>query len=144
MNSPCGTARLRADDLVAQGAKRAASPREVAAASEVVLTIVSDPPALESVLWGESGVFAGLRRGSVVIESSTVSPGLEKRAATTAVGMGSEFLEAPVTGGTWGAEKGELVFMVGGEASTLKRVEPVLGAMGKRWFHLGPSAQGRP
>ena len=60
----------RGDDLVAQGAKRAATPREVAAASEVILTIVSDPPALESVLWGESGVFSGLRRGSVMIESS--------------------------------------------------------------------------
>jgi len=133
----------RGDDLVAQGAKRAATPREVAAASEVVLTIVSDPPAVESVLWGETGVFAGLRRGSVMIESSTVSPGLEKRAAAAAAERGAEFLEAPVTGGTWGAEKGELVFMVGGEASTLKRVEPVLGAMGKRWFHLGPVGAGQ-
>jgi 3-hydroxyisobutyrate dehydrogenase len=133
----------RGDDLVAQGAKRAATPREVAAASEVILTIVSDPPAVESVLWGESGVFSGLRRGSVMIESSTVSPGLEKRAAAAAADLGAEFLEAPVTGGTWGAEKGELVFMVGGEASTLKRVEPVLGAMGKRWFHLGPVGAGQ-
>jgi 3-hydroxyisobutyrate dehydrogenase-like beta-hydroxyacid dehydrogenase len=133
----------RGDDLVAQGAKRAATPREVAAASEVILTIVSDPPAVESVLWGESGVFAGLRRGSVMIESSTVSPGLEKRAAAAAAALGAEFLEAPVTGGTWGAEKGELVFMVGGEASTLKRVEPVLGAMGKKWFHLGPVGAGQ-
>jgi 3-hydroxyisobutyrate dehydrogenase-like beta-hydroxyacid dehydrogenase len=133
----------RGDDLVAQGAKRAATPREVAAASEVIITIVSDPPAVESVLWGESGVFSGLRRGSVMIESSTVSPGLEKRAAAAAVALGAEFLEAPVTGGTWGAEKGELVFMVGGEASTLKRVEPVLGAMGKRWFHLGPVGAGQ-
>jgi 3-hydroxyisobutyrate dehydrogenase len=133
----------RGDDLVAQGAKRAATPREVAAASEVILTIVSDPPALESVLWGESGVFSGLRRGSVMIESSTVSPGLEKRAAAAAAALGAEFLEAPVTGGTWGAEKGELVFMVGGEASTLKRVEPVLGAMGKKWFHLGPVGAGQ-
>jgi len=133
----------RGDDLVAQGAKRAATPREVAAASEVILTIVSDPPAVESVLWGESGVFSGLRRGSVMIESSTVSPGLERRAAAAAAALGAEFLEAPVTGGTWGAEKGELVFMVGGEASTLKRVEPVLGAMGKKWFHLGPVGAGQ-
>jgi 3-hydroxyisobutyrate dehydrogenase len=101
----------RGEDLVAQGAKRAGSPRELAAASEVVITIVSDPPALESVLWGESGVFAGLKRGSAIIESSTVSPALEKRAAAAATAQGSEFLEAPVTGGTWGAEKGELVFM---------------------------------
>ena len=133
----------RGDDLVAEGAKRAATPGELAAASEVVLTIVSDPPALESVLWGEGGVFSGLRRGSLLIESSTVSPALEKRAAKAAAAQGSELLEAPVTGGTWGAEKGELVFMVGGEESTLKRAEPVLGAMGKKWFHLGPIGAGQ-
>jgi 3-hydroxyisobutyrate dehydrogenase len=133
----------RGDDLVAQGARRAANPRELAAASDVVITIVSDPPALESVLWGESGVFAGLKRGSTIIESSTVSPGLEKRAAAAAAGLGAEFLEAPVTGGTWGAEKGELVFMVGGEAATLERMKPVLSAMGKRWFLLGPIGAGQ-
>jgi 3-hydroxyisobutyrate dehydrogenase-like beta-hydroxyacid dehydrogenase len=133
----------RADELVSQGADLAASPREVAAASEVVFTIVSDPPALESVLWGENGVFAGLRKGSVLVDSSTVSPGLAKRAAAASAAQGCEFLEAPVTGGTWGAEKGELVFMVGGEEATLKRVEPVLGVMGKRFFHLGPVGAGQ-
>jgi 3-hydroxyisobutyrate dehydrogenase len=133
----------RADDLVTQGAKRAATPRELAAASEVVITIVSDPPALESVLWGDDGVFAGLKRGSVLVDSSTVSPALERRVAAAAAAQGAEFLEAPVTGGTWGAEKGELVFMVGGEAATLKRVEPVLGVMGKKWFHLGPHGAGQ-
>ena len=85
----------------------------------------------------------GCAAGSVLVESSTVSPDLEKRAAAAAAAQGCEFLEAPVTGGTWGAEKGELVFMVGGEAETLKRVEPVLGAMGKRWFHLGPVGAGQ-
>jgi 3-hydroxyisobutyrate dehydrogenase-like beta-hydroxyacid dehydrogenase len=133
----------RGDALVAAGAKRAATPRDVAIASDVVITIVSDPPALELVLWGESGVFAGLRRGSVLIDSSTVSPGLAKRAAAAAASCGAEFLEAPVTGGTWGAEKGELVFMVGGEAATLQRVEPVLSVMGKRFFHLGPHGAGQ-
>lgn len=133
----------RADDLVAQGAKLAASPREVAAASEVVFTIVSDPPALESVLWGDSGVFAGLHKGSVLVDSSTVSPALARRSAAAAAAQGCEFLEAPVTGGTWGAEKGELVFMLGGEEATIKRVEPVLGVMGKRFFHLGPVGAGQ-
>ncbi len=133
----------RGDYLAAQGAKRAATPRELAAASEVIITIVSDPPALESVFWGDNGVFSGLKRGSLMIESSTVSPSLEKRAAAAAGELDVEFLEAPVTGGTWGAEKGELVFMVGGEASTLKRAEPVLGAMGKKWFHLGPIGAGQ-
>src|SRR5689334_18741559 len=82
----------RADGLAAQGAKRAGTPREVAAAAEVIFTIVSDPPALESVLWGEDGVFAGLRRGSVLVESSTVSPELERRGAAFAKALGSEFL----------------------------------------------------
>jgi 3-hydroxyisobutyrate dehydrogenase-like beta-hydroxyacid dehydrogenase len=133
----------RGDELVAKGAKRASTPKAVAAASDVVITIVSDPPALESVLWGENGVFAGLRRGGALIESSTVTPNLERRAAAAASSAGADFLEAPVTGGTWGAEKGELVFMVGGEPNTLKRVEPILGAMGKRWFHLGPVGAGQ-
>ena len=133
----------RGDELVAKGAKRASTPKAAAAASEVVITIVSDPPALESVLWGENGVFAGLRHGGALIESSTVTPNLEKQAAAAASSAGADFLEAPVTGGTGGAEKGELVFMVGGEASTLKRVEPILGAMGKRWFHLGPVGAGQ-
>jgi len=133
----------RADALVAAGAKRAASPREAAAAADVLITIVSDPPALEAVLWGENGALAGLRRGSVLVDSSTVAPALARRVAAAAAERGAEFLDAPVTGGTWGAEKGELVFMVGGAAETLARVEPVLGAMGKRWFHLGPNGAGQ-
>lgn len=128
----------RANALVEKGAKRAATPQEVASRADVVITIVSDPPALESVMWGEAGVLAGLRRGSVLIESSTVSPNLERRIAEEASRRGAELLEAPVTGGTWGAEKGELVFMVAGATETLERVQPVLSAMGKRWFHLGP------
>jgi 3-hydroxyisobutyrate dehydrogenase-like beta-hydroxyacid dehydrogenase len=128
--------------IVSAGAKAAASPREAAAAADVLITIVSDPPALESVLWS-GGALESLRRGSVLIDSSTVSPALARRAAAACRERGVEFLDAPVTGGTWGAEKGELVFMVGGEAATLARVEPVLGAMGKKWFHLGPAGAGQ-
>jgi 3-hydroxyisobutyrate dehydrogenase-like beta-hydroxyacid dehydrogenase len=94
------------------------------------------------VLWGE-GALEALRRGSVLVDSSTVSAALAKRISAEAAARGVEFLDAPVTGGTWGAEKGELVFMVGGEAATLKRVEPVLAAMGKKWFHLGPNGAGQ-
>ena len=81
----------RGDALVAHGAKRAATPRDVAAASEVLFTIVSDPPALESVLWGETGVFAGLRRGSVLVESSTVTPEAVARTARTSSSPGIVF-----------------------------------------------------
>jgi 3-hydroxyisobutyrate dehydrogenase len=133
----------RADDLVAAGAKRAATPREAAASADVVITIVSDPPALESVLWGSDGVLAGLKPGSVLVDSSTVTPALARRAAAACAERGCEFLDAPVTGGTWGAEKGELVFMVGGKAEVLERVAPVLAAMGKQWMHLGPHGSGQ-
>jgi 2-hydroxy-3-oxopropionate reductase len=85
----------------------------------------------------------GMRRGSVLVDSSTVTPALERRAAAACAERGVEFLDAPVTGGTWGAEKGELVMMVGGSQETLTRVEPVFAAIAKRWFHLGPSGAGQ-
>jgi len=133
----------RGNDLVSQGARLAASPQDAAAASDVLLMIVSDPPAVEQVLWGDKGVFKGLRRGSVLVDSSTVSPDLARRSGAACSERGVEYLDAPVTGGTWGAEKGELVMMVGGSAETLKRVEPVFGAIAKRWFHLGPVGAGQ-
>jgi 3-hydroxyisobutyrate dehydrogenase-like beta-hydroxyacid dehydrogenase len=135
--------RSKAERLEKEGAKVANSPREVAAASDVTFTIVSDPPALEQVLWGESGALAGLRKGSVLIDSSTVSPALARRITEACAERGADFLDAPVTGGTWGAEKGELVFMIGGKKEVLDRVEPVLQAVGKRFFLLGPNGAGQ-
>ena len=134
--------RARTQDLTQQGAEVAATPREAAAAADVLITMVSDPLALEEVLWA-GGALEGLRRGSTYIDSSTVAPTLARRIAAACSDRGAEFLDAPVTGGTWGAEKGELVFMVGGNAETLKRMEPVLSVMGKRWFHLGPHGAGQ-
>jgi 3-hydroxyisobutyrate dehydrogenase-like beta-hydroxyacid dehydrogenase len=137
----------RADSLVAAGARLASSPQEVAAASDVLITIVSDPPALEGVLWGGSGQGSGalgsLRPGSIYIDSSTVSPVLARKIAAACAERQIAFLDAPVTGGTWGAEKGELVFMVGGDAQVIKDAEPVFSVMGKRWFHLGPNGAGQ-
>jgi 3-hydroxyisobutyrate dehydrogenase-like beta-hydroxyacid dehydrogenase len=136
----------RAESLVAAGAKLAGSPREVAAASDLFITMVSDPPALEGVLWGagqDSGAIGALRPGSIYIDSSTVSPALARKIAADCVARKISFLDAPVTGGTWGAEKGELVFMVGGDAEVVKAAEPVFSVMGKRWFHLGPNGAGQ-
>jgi 3-hydroxyisobutyrate dehydrogenase-like beta-hydroxyacid dehydrogenase len=133
----------RAEALVAAGARLAASPRAAAEACDVLITIVSDPPALEEVLWGANGAMGGLRRGGIYIDSSTVSPALARKIAAACTERGARFLDAPVTGGTWGAEKGELVFMVGGEAATLAEAEVVLGVLGKKWFHLGPNGAGQ-
>ena len=137
----------RAKELVAAGAVLAKTPHEVAEASEFLLTIVSDPPALESVLWGREGkndgALGGLRAGGIYVDSSTISPSLVGRIAAACKERGVRFLDAPVTGGDWGAREGNLVFMIGGDAVTLKEMEPILGVMGKRWFHLGPNGAGQ-
>jgi 2-hydroxy-3-oxopropionate reductase len=137
----------RAEELVAAGAKLAKSPQEVAAASDFLLTMVSDPPALEEVLWGSdgknSGGLQGLKRGSIYMDSSTISPALARKIAAACAERGARFLDAPVTGGDWGAKKGELVFMVGGDPETLKEAEPIVGVMGKKWFYLGPNGAGQ-
>jgi 3-hydroxyisobutyrate dehydrogenase-like beta-hydroxyacid dehydrogenase len=135
--------RSKADDLVREGAKLAASPRELAAQVDVLITIVSDPPALEEVMFGPEGALDAMRRGSLFIDSSTVSPELARREAAACTERGIDFLDAPVTGGTWGAEKGELVFMIGGKKEVLERAKPVLESMGKRFFFLGPNGAGQ-
>jgi 3-hydroxyisobutyrate dehydrogenase-like beta-hydroxyacid dehydrogenase len=141
----------RADELVAAGAILAKTPREAATDADVLLTMVSDPPALEEVLWGAGGRGIGpsdaalpaLKSGSIYIDSSTVSPDMARKIAAACAEKGVRFLDAPVTGGDWGAKKGELVFMIGGDEQTLKAVEPILGVMGKRWFLLGPNGAGQ-
>jgi 3-hydroxyisobutyrate dehydrogenase-like beta-hydroxyacid dehydrogenase len=137
----------RAQELVAAGAKLATTPREAAAGAEILLTMVSDPPALEDVLWGHEekndGALGGLRAGSIYIDSSTVSPALARKIADACAERQVRFLDAPVTGGDWGAREGNLVFMIGGDAATLKEAEPILGVMGKKWFHLGPNGAGQ-
>src|SRR5215469_842519 len=133
----------RADELIGEGAKWAANPRDVATRADVLITIVSDPAAVEQVLWGENGAMDGLRRGALYIDSSTVSPELARRAARACSERGIDYLDAPVTGGTWGAEKGELVFMIGGKAEAFERAKPVLEAVGQRFFLLGPNGAGQ-
>lgn len=136
----------RAQELVAAGATFAKSPRE-AAAADILITIVSDPPALEEVLWGhegkDDGALSGLRPGSIYVDSSTVAPALTRRIAAACTERNVQYLDAPVTGGDWGAREGNLVFMIGGEAEALRQVEPILGVMGKKWFHLGPNGAGQ-
>ena len=143
----------RADELVAAGAILAKTPREAAADADVLLTMVSDPPALEEVLWGvgaggrgisrSEAALPALKSGSTYIDSSTVSPDMARKIAAACKEKGVRFLDAPVTGGDWGAKKGELVFMIGGDEQTLKAVEPILRVMGKQWFLLGPNGAGQ-
>jgi 2-hydroxy-3-oxopropionate reductase len=135
--------KSRTDELVRDGAQLGANPRDTAAQADVLVTIVSDPAAVEQILWGPDGALAGLRRGSTVIDSSTISPDLARRAAAACAEKGADYLDAPVTGGDWGAKKGELVFMIGGKPELFERVKPVFEAMGKKFFLLGPNGAGQ-
>jgi len=136
--------KSKAGEHVAAGATLAADPRGVAEKADVLITIVSDPPALENVLFApQTGALAALRPGATLIDSSTVSPDLARRVAAACAGCRIDFLDAPVTGGTWGAKSGELVFMVGGKPEVLDRVKPVLEAMGKKFPLLGPNGAGQ-
>jgi len=133
----------RATALADLGVAVADSPAAVARASELVVTIVSDTPDVEAVLFGPDGVAEGAGRGSLVIDMSTISPsatrGFAERLSEKGVGM----LDAPVSGGSEGAKKGTLSIFVGGDAGDLERARPVLGAMGTTITHVGPSGAGQ-
>jgi 3-hydroxyisobutyrate dehydrogenase-like beta-hydroxyacid dehydrogenase len=135
--------KSRTDELVTAGARLGASARDTAAQADVLITIVSDPPAIEEILWGADGALAGLRRGATLIDSSTISPDLARRVAAACGEKGVDYLDAPVTGGDWGAKKGELVFMIGGKEEVFERVKPVFEVLGKKFFLLGPNGAGQ-
>jgi len=133
----------RASDLRELGVELAASPAAVAAASDIVVTIVSDTPDVETVIFGEGGVAGGAPAGSLVIDMSTISPSATRDYASRLAAQGVGMLDAPVSGGSEGAKKGTLSIFVGGEAADLERAHPVLAAMGTTITHVGPIGSGQ-
>lgn len=120
----------------------AESPRRLAEVSDVVVTCVADPNAVEEVVFGAEGVIHAARAGLRYIETSTVSPALVRRIAEEMGARGAAALEAPMTGSRAGAESGTLLFMTGGPPELHAELEPLLLAMGSRAIHCGPSGQG--
>ncbi len=137
--------RPAVDALVAAGAQPAGSPAEVARAAQIIITMLPDGPDVETVLEGDSGVFAAMQPGSVIVDSSTIAPAIARRLAARATELGASMLDAPVSGGEIGAIDGTLTFMVGGDAAALESVREVLSAMGKpdRIVHVGESGAGQ-
>jgi 3-hydroxyisobutyrate dehydrogenase len=136
--------RAKATALAPLGAKVAATPRELAAVSDVILVCVHDAAAVESVLFGADGVAQAGRKGGVLVDLSTIGPVATKILAPRlreACGMG--WVDAPVSGGVAGAEKGTLIVMAGGEEADLKRVEPVLRRFSERITHVGGVGAGQ-
>jgi len=127
--------------LLADGVAEAPDFAAVAATSDIIITCVPDAPQVESVLFGERGVIAGVRAGSTVIDMSTISPIASKRFAETLRERSVAFVDAPVSGGPARATTGTLTIMVGGAVADVERVDPVLRAMGTP-FHLGEVGMG--
>jgi 2-hydroxy-3-oxopropionate reductase len=131
------------DELVDAGAERAGSAAEVAAASHVVITMLPDTSDVEAVLFGEDGVAAGSRGGSLVIDMSTVSPVATRRFAERLSGRDVRFLDAPVSGGETGAVEGTLSIMVGGREDDFARARPLFEAMGRNVVLVGGVGAGQ-
>ncbi len=133
----------RADDLVAAGARLAASPAELAAECTLICSCVSDTPDVREVLLGDHGVIHGAHAGSLIIDLSTISPHGARAIGTELAARDLHFLDAPVSGGSEGAARGTLSIMVGGEPEQFTRALPYLQAMGKTITHVGRSGDGQ-
>ena len=133
----------RAADLLALGATESASPADVARASEVVVTCVSDTPDVEALLFGPDGVAAGTHEGLLVVDCSTISPSATRDFASRLAAQGTALVDAPVSGGSEGARNATLSIFVGGAAAEVERARPILEAMGKTITHVGPVGAGQ-
>lgn len=133
----------KADPLVAEGARRAATPAEVARQTDIVVTIVTDSPDVESVVEGEQGLLAGASSGMTWIDMSTISPDVTRRLGAAADTKGVEALDAPVSGGPPGARAGTLSIMVGGKPEVFDACLPLLQTMGKTIVRVGDLGAGQ-
>ena len=134
--------REREEPVAQAGAHRATSPAQASKDAEIIITCVSDTPDVEAIILGEEGVIHGAPAGSIVIDMSTISPIATQRIAEALRKEGIKMVDAPVSGGSEGAQKGTLSIMTGGDEADLKTVEPVLAAMGKT-THIGPLGSGQ-
>lgn len=133
----------RMEEFIAAGARAAKSPADMAAQCDVILICVSDTPDVEQVLFGGNGVSAGVKRGALVVDHSTISPKKTVEMAKRLNAQGVAYLDAPVSGGSEGAKNGTLSIMVGGEAADFERALPILQAYGKTITHVGAQGAGQ-
>jgi 2-hydroxy-3-oxopropionate reductase len=129
-------------DVVATGAKAAASCKEVAEQSDVIVTMLPDGPDVEAAVLGPNGVLEGAAKGSAIVDMSSISPVSAQKVGAGCAAKGVEFIDAPVSGGEPKAIEGTLAIMVGGEQSTFNRVLPILQKMGASVTLTGPVGAG--
>ena len=129
-------------ELVKAGAKAAGSSREVAENSEVVITMVTSSPHVEQVMFGPDGVLAGMKKGNIIIDMSTIDPIVTRKVAATAAEKGIDMLDAPVSGAPPKAADGTLSIMVGGKKEVFEQCKPILEVMGEKIIHVGDVGMG--
>ena len=131
------------DELVSKGAQAAASPKDVAARSEVVITMLPDSPDVEAVALGANGLIESARAGLIHIDMSSIAPSAAVKVAQALGAQGVRCLDAPVSGGQVGAQNAALSIMVGGEAALFEAMQPIFAVMGKTITHCGPNGAGQ-
>jgi 3-hydroxyisobutyrate dehydrogenase-like beta-hydroxyacid dehydrogenase len=131
----------KAEPLLAAGMAWADTPRELASASDLVFSMLTNTAAVEAVVLGDEGILSGLTPGSVYIDMSTISPETSRALAAAVVEAGSTMLDAPVSGSMATLERGELSIMVGGDESSFERARPVLLDVGSKITHVGNNGQ---
>ncbi|RYL95859.1 NAD(P)-dependent oxidoreductase [Sporolactobacillus sp. THM7-4] len=134
--------KKKAEPLLEKGAKWADSPKAVGEQADIVFTMLANPQAVDAVAFGEQGLLNGLKPGSLWVDSSTINPASSIKLAKATVEKGARFLDAPVAGSTGPAEKGELIFFVGGEKKDIEEARPLFEIMGKEIQHKGKNGMG--
>jgi 3-hydroxyisobutyrate dehydrogenase-like beta-hydroxyacid dehydrogenase len=134
--------RTREKAQAIAGASVAETPREAAAQSDVVISIVTDDAALDEVMFGQNGALAGTHAGATIIDMSTVSPRVSRHLFQVARGKGVAMIDAAVSGSVPQVEQGSLLIFVGGEQETYQRCQPILSILGQSSFYMGPSGMG--
>ncbi|QWD65025.1 2-hydroxy-3-oxopropionate reductase [Polynucleobacter sp. MWH-UH2A] len=136
--------RSKVPELLAKSnAKQCSSPKEVAQNADIIFTMVPDTPDVEKVLFGDNGVAAGLSKGKVVVDMSSISPIATKEFAKKINALGCDYLDAPVSGGEVGAKNATLSIMVGGDEGVFNRVKPIFDLMGKNINLVGGNGDGQ-
>jgi 3-hydroxyisobutyrate dehydrogenase-like beta-hydroxyacid dehydrogenase len=139
----CGHSNMApVERLRAQGAQVVANPREVAAASKIIVTCVPDAPQVDEVCLGADGIVQGAQAGTIVIDCSTIAPTESQRIAAALAEHDIQILDAPISGGPARAATGELAIMVGGADEVFAQARPVLDALGANVTHVGPGGMG--
>jgi 3-hydroxyisobutyrate dehydrogenase len=136
------TAERAADFATEHGAKHAATPADAVRDADVIITCFSTSPDVYSILDGPEGLLAGVKHGAIFVDCTSGDPATSKKIAERLSSCGVDFIDAPVSGGTSGAEKGTLTVMVGGSAEALGRARPVMESFGQKIVHCGAIGAG--